>query len=412
MTSFMLGMKVMFEENWNGVNEAWVNFLLFVGITLLATAFNVVACRKSNILPWFNNGIFYQNILLLFAFSITLLVCTGAKSDLQFQSGKFVFGSWVNETGWSDGVTWFIGLIQAAYGLTAFDSVIHLVEEMPKPSINAPRVLNLAIITGTVTGGLFMIICLFCIQDVDNVIDTATGLPFMQLALDVIGLDGSAVLLAIYISNGVFQLFSIMTTSSRLTMGFARDGGLPFGDYLSKVDTTWHAPVRAIWFQGCLVSLVSVLYFFSNATLEAILSVSTIALTISYAIPIAVLLAVGRDKLVPGTYKLGRFGYCANIVSVVYCCITTVFFFFPSSPNPSGGDMNYAIAVFGIVLLIATIFWFIKGRKTYLLTAAAKAEHVKVEREIYLQGVELDKTSSATSQGPSTSKKVREVLYQ
>lgn len=81
---------------------------------------------------------------------------------------------------------------------------------MPKPAINAPRVLNLAIITGTITGGLFMIICLFSIQSVDSVTNSATGLPFMQLSLDVVGLDGSAVLLAIYISNGVFQLFSIM----------------------------------------------------------------------------------------------------------------------------------------------------------------------------------------------------------
>lgn len=179
-------------------------------------------------------------------------------------------------------------------------------------------------------------------------------------------------------------------------MGFARDGGIFFGNYLSHIDTYWHAPVRAIWFQGALVSLVSVLFFFSNATLEAILAVSTIALTISYAIPIAVLLIVGRDKLVPGPYKLGKFGYTANIVSVIYCCITTVFFFFPSSPSPSGSDMNYAIAVFGIILLIATVFWILKGRKTYLKTAAAKMEHVRAEREMYLHGLELRKTNSST----------------
>lgn len=113
MTSFMLGMRVMFENQWNGVNEAWVSFVLFIGITFVATLFNVVACRKNQILPMFNNGIFYQNVALLLAFSITLLVCAGAKSDKQYQSARFVFGGWINQTGWSDGVTWFIGLIQA-----------------------------------------------------------------------------------------------------------------------------------------------------------------------------------------------------------------------------------------------------------------------------------------------------------
>lgn len=400
MTDFMLGMKVMFDVDWAGVDEPWVHFLLYVALTFVATLFNVLACRRAKILPYFNSAILYQNVLLLAAFSVTLLVCTGVKSENHFQSGRFVFGSWYNNTGWSDGVAWFIGLIQAAYGLTAFDSVIHLVEEMPRPSVNAPRVLYLAIITGTVTGGFFMIVCLFCIQDIDSVIDTATGLPFMQLALDVVGLDGSATLLAVYISNGVFQLFSIMTTSSRLTMGFARDGGLPFGRYLSHVDPYWNAPARAIWFQGFLVSIVSVLYFFSDTTLEAILSVSTIALTVSYAIPILVLLCVGRDKLVPGPYTLGRFGYTANVVSVLYCCITTVFFFFPGAPNPGGADMNYAIAVFGIILLLALGFWFLGGgRRGYLMTAAAKAEHARAERDMYLQGVEVRRKLSGGSAG-------------
>ena len=391
MTSFMLGMKVMFTPDWDGVNKPWVSFVLYLGLALVATLFNIAACRDSRVLPWFNNGILYQNLALFAAFSITLLVCAGTKADHHFQSGKFVFGGFINQSGWPDGFSWFIGLIQAAYGLTAFDSVIHLVEEMPRPAINAPRVLNLAIISGTITGAIFMIVCLFSIQDIDSVVNTDTGLPFMQLALDTIGLDGSAVLLAIYISNGTFQLFSIITTSSRLTMGFARDGGLPFGTFFSHIDSYWNMPVRSTWLSGFIVGLVAILYFVSDTVLTAILSVSTICLTISYAIPIAVLLAVGRDKLVPGPYQLGRFGYTANIVSLIYCALTTIIFFFPSAPNPAVADMNFAIVVFAIVVVIAAIFWFAKGRKIYLLTAAAKAEKARAEREMYLHGVELNK---------------------
>lgn len=96
----MLGMRVMFDEDWNGVNEAWVSFVLFIGITFVATLSNVLACRKNQLLPQFNNAIFYQNVLLLLAFSVTLLVCTGVKTDKHFQSGRFVFGGWINQTGW------------------------------------------------------------------------------------------------------------------------------------------------------------------------------------------------------------------------------------------------------------------------------------------------------------------------
>lgn len=113
-------------------------------------------------------------------------------------------------------------------------------------------------------------------------------------------------------------------------------------------------PVRALWIQGVLIALVGVLFLFAETVLNAILSVSTIALTISYGLPIMVVLMVGREELpTGGQFELGKFGSPANWVSLIYCCVTTVFFFFPGCPNPSGSDMNYAIAVFGVMLVIA-----------------------------------------------------------
>ena len=114
------------------------------------------------------------------------------------------------------------------------------------------------------------------------------------------------------------------------------------------------------------------LYLFADTVLSAILSVSTIALTISYALPIVVLLIVGRNKLPESRcFHLGRYGMTCNVVSVIYCSITTVFFFFPGNPNPTVADMNWAIAVFGVMLVIAIGFWFVQGHRSYLQTDTA-----------------------------------------
>jgi choline transport protein len=380
MSSFVLAPKVMYDVNWNGVNEGWLSFVVYVGITLVFTLVNVVACRNDKVLPWFNNVVGIQFGTLFFVFCLALLISTGINKDLHYESAKFVFGQWINQTGWPNGVTWFTGLIQAAYGLTAFDSVIHMVEEIPAPKKNAPKVIYLAVIMGAVSGGLFMVVCLFCIQDLDGVINTATGLPFVQLLLDTIGLQGSVALVILFLINGLGQGVSILTTASRLTWGFARDGGLPFSGYFSRVDPVWKVPVRALWGQGVLIALVGVLYLFASTVLEAILSVSTIALTISYAMPIVALLVVGRDKLQPGPFSLGKFwGPICNWVSIVYCSITTVFFFFPSAPDPTGGSMNYAIAVFGVMLVVAVIFWFVKGKNSYLQTDEALMEILQAQ---------------------------------
>lgn len=386
MTNFLLGMKVMFDNDWSGASTGWVQFLLYVGITAVFTVINIAACRKHKILPYFNDfvGVWFAGLFVVF--SLALLIAVGAKSDLYFQPASFVFGTWLNQSGGTDGVTWFPGLVQAAYGLTAFDSIIHMVEEIPAPRRNAPRAIYLAVTCGAVSGFIFMVVCLFCMQDIDLIINTPTGFPFMALVQNAIGLQGGAALIALFIFNGLSQGVSIMTTSSRLTWGFARDSGLPFSHYFTYVDETWNAPVRALCLQGGLIALVGVLYLFANTVLDAILSVSTIALTISYGAPILALLLVGRDKLPSGgEFRLGRrLGPVMNWISVVYCAVTTVFFFFPGEPNPPASDMNYAIAVFGIMLVVAIGFWIVKGRYEYLRSVDA-IERIAVAQR--LEGV-------------------------
>ncbi|KAG7109328.1 Choline transport protein like [Verticillium longisporum] len=376
MTDFMLSMKVLYDPDWDGAH-GWVRFLLYLAVTAFVTLFNVVACRRDAILPMFNNFVGICFVTLFFVFSLALLISVGVKDGNSFQPASFVFGRWLNQTGWNDGVTWFLGLVQAAYGLTAFDAAIHLVEEIPAPRKNIPRVMWLSVTMGAVSGFIFMVVCLFCIQDLDAVIDPSTGLPFMDLLKGTTGLTVATVLLSFFIFNGMGQAVSIVTTASRLTWSFARDGGIPWSPYFSKVNETWRVPVRALWLQGGIIGLIGVLYTFADTVLEAILGVSVIALTVSYGMPVLVLLMVGRDKLPPAEFKLGRFGTLINWISVFYCAITSVFFFFPGTPNPTVSDMNYAIAVFGIMMVVSLGFWVTKGRLTYL--RASEAEEVIIE---------------------------------
>lgn len=371
MTNFILGLKVMFDVQWSGATEGWVQLLLYIGLTLMLTVVNLVSCRSDRTLPILNNfiGLWFAGLFVVI--SIVMIACVATKPNLSFQPARFVFATWSNQTEWNDGVAWFIGLVQAAYGLTAFDSVIHMAEEIPAPRKNVPKTIWMSVVCGAVTGFIFMVICLFCIQNLSYVLSSPTGLPFIELVQSTVGLNGGAVLIAMFVANGLGQGVSIMTTSSRLTWGFARDGGIPWSQYFARVDRTWKVPVRALWLQGALITVVGFLYLGVTTVLEAILSVSTIALTISYCIPIWTLLCVGRDKLPPGPFSLGKFGPTINWVSVVYCVITTVFFFFPGSPAPTPSDMNYAIAVFGVMLILAIGFWVFKGHKTYLTSEDA-----------------------------------------
>lgn len=405
MTNFILSMKVLFIGEWEPATTGWINFLLYLGVTAFVTLINFVACRRDFILPLFNNFVGVCFITLFFVFILALLISVGVRDNLDFQPASFVFGEWINQTSWNGGVTFFIGLVQAAYGLTAFDSAVHLAEEIPHPRKNIPRVMWLSVLMGSITGFIFMVVCLFSIQNMETVVDPSTGLPFMDLLAETVGLEGGTVLLSLFIFNGMGQAVSILTTASRLTWGFARDGGLPFDAFFSAVDKTWHVPARALWLQGAIIGLVGVLYTFSNTVLDAILGVATIALTVSYGMPIFALILAGRDALPPGgEFSLGRrFGPIINWVSVVYCAVTTVFFFFPEEPNPAAADMNYAIAVFGVMLVVSLGLWVVRGKNTYLQTTEAKErimEAIRGELGQYSEGVGVtgnDTTGMASS---------------
>jgi amino acid transporter len=266
-----------------------------------------------------------------------------------------------------------------------------MVEEIPSPRENAPKAMYLAVVCGAITGFIFKVAMVFGIQDFDSVLQAVTGFPFIQVLNDALGLTGGAVLVSLFIVNGFGQGISVMTSASRLTWGFARDGGLPWGSYFAHVDTTWKVPARALWLQCFVICIIGVLYTFASTVLTAVLAVSTIALTISYAIPIGVLLVVGREKLPPRSFSVGWFGPIANWVSIIYCVITSILFFFPSRPNPTPSNMNWAIAVFGVMVTFSMIFWFVRGHVTYMNTEGAmeSAEQARQQEWVADDGVSV-----------------------
>lgn len=85
-----------------------------------------------------------------------------------------------------------------------------------------------------------------------------------------------------------------------------------------------------------------------------------------------ILLIRGRHLLRPEsfpspTWTLGPIlGPICNTVALCYTAVTTVFFLFPPVNNPSAADMNYAVAVFGLVAIVSIVTWFVQGRKDFV----------------------------------------------
>ncbi|KAB8206117.1 amino acid/polyamine transporter I [Aspergillus parasiticus] len=339
--------------------QRWHQFLIYTGYNIAAFIINAV---MNNGLPYFTKGAFIWSLSGFAIVSITLLAC----SSPNYNSGEFVFGKFINETGWPDGVAWLLGLLQGGLGLTGFDGVAHMIEEIPNPSVVGPKIMIGCVCIGTVTGSIFLIVLLFVAGDIYKVIDSAAGC-LLQIFKDATGNNaGSICLLMFPLVCILFAATSIMTTSSRMIYAFARDGGLPASPFFSRVHPKLNVPLNALYLTFAVITVFGLIFLGSSSAFNAIISSSVVMLDIAYGIPIAVNCIRGRTMLPERSFVLpNTLGWIANIISLAYISLTTVLFLFPPVLPATGSSMNYCVAAFGIILVISTFQWVVDGRKNF-----------------------------------------------
>ncbi|KEF51922.1 uncharacterized protein A1O9_11911 [Exophiala aquamarina CBS 119918] len=341
-------------------SQRWHQFLIYIAFNLIAFLVNAYLTR---LLPLVTQSALYWSIAGWLVISITILAC--ASPD--YQTGHFVYGQFVNETGWPDGLAWLLGLLQGSFSLTAFDAVAHCVEELGDATIEGPRIMLACVLIGVVTGFIYLSVLLFCAKDIDTVISSAAG-PMLEIFYQATGSKAGAICLLMFpLICLMFAGISIMTTSSRMVYAFARDGGLPASKYLARVHRKLVVPLNALIFTAILVIIFGCIFLGSTSAYNAIVSASVVALGVTYAIPPAINCLRGR-KMLPESRPFilpSALGWVCNLVGIAYTILTTILFMFPPVKEVTGSNMNYCVAAFAIVFIVSVIQWFVDGRKNY-----------------------------------------------
>ncbi|KAF5022040.1 hypothetical protein F66182_5923 [Fusarium sp. NRRL 66182] len=341
-------------------SQAWHQFLIYLAFTLIALALNAFANR---LLPLFNKAAFIWSLSGFVIISITVLACAAP----DFQSGAFVYGRFINEVGWPDGLAWLLGLLQGAFALTGFDAAAHMIEEIPNARVEGPRIMIWCILIGMFSGFIFLSCLLFVLNDVQVVIDSPAGV-LLQMYFDATdSRAGSVCLIVFSIVCMLFTATAIMTTSSRMTYAFARDRGLPLSSVWAKVHPTLDVPLNALLWTTAWVIIFGLILLGSSSAFNAITAASVVALGVTYAIPPFIHLCRGGNMLPKDRpFKLSTpVRWVCSVVGICWAILTTVLFVFPPELPVTPSNMNYCIAAFGIILLIAVITWVFDGRKHY-----------------------------------------------
>ncbi|KAJ5516136.1 hypothetical protein N7527_007696 [Penicillium freii] len=342
----------------------WQGMLFYWFILAYSTAVNIWG---SKVLPHTNTT---AGVLHVVGFLVIVTVL-GAMSEKH--SASYVFTEFSNTSGWdNDGVSWLVGLLTTIYPFLGYDAACHLSEEMPKPSRNVPLAMIGSVMINGVIGLVYAIVLLFSSGNLESLLESKTGFPFMQLFLNVTGSPAGASVLALCITLVAMAAnAACVTSTSRTSWAFARDGGLPASQFFAEVSPTLKVPVHMVLVVGLLQMLLGFIYLGSSTAFNAVLSMAILGMYASYISPIVFMLVYGRRKSAPifrglgsGSFNLGpRWGPVVNIAAILWLLIGMVFSTFPTVKPVTPENMNYCIVVTMGWMLIGGVYYYLLGGK-------------------------------------------------
>jgi len=199
---------------------------------------------------------------------------------------------------------------------------------------------------------------LFCMgTNLQAIVNNPIGQPMATILFNSFGQKWTLVIWSLIIVQQLAMGSGSLTAASRQIFAFSRDGGLPLSSWLYHVDRRVYAPVRCVWFAVAVAFLLGLLAFAGPNAIGSIFSLGVVSQFMSFMIPIAAR-HLGGEKISPGPFHLGVFSLPVSTVAVLFMAFIIVVFLFPATPSPGVQSMNYAVVVFGGVLILSIVYFY------------------------------------------------------
>ena len=331
-----------------GIPEEWNNFLrLYACILISHGLLNHFGIK---IVAWLNDFSATYHIIGVTILIIALTIFA------PHHDVSYVFTTGFTTSEYPYWWAFLLGLLQAQWTLTGYDASAHTAEETVNPRIRTAWGVYLSVLISAIFGFIMLFVITSTISGSDaSAVSDATN-PFIYVVEQALGgWAGRATLWMVTLAMWFCGLASI-TSSSRMIFAFARDGGMPKSKIWSSI-SRFHSPAAAIW----LAVVVNFLMAIYSGAYSVVVSISTIALYISYGIPIFLKLrAQLKGKWTAknnGPWNLGKYSIFANIIGLLWIIFISILFVAP--PNDKTGYTMLA------VIAVLVIYYFLSARKWF-----------------------------------------------
>jgi amino acid transporter len=343
---------------------------LFVIILIAGLLINVF---WNHLLTLFNGISVWWNVLGVAVIVVILIVVPSHHASL-----SYVFGHRINNSGFGGHMYWYyilpLGFLLTMYTITGYDASAHVSEETHGAANSAAKGVWRSVFYSAVVGYIVLLALTFAVNKAGAKAENgfSTVIPILTASLSVLG---AKAVIFISVIGQLFCGIACMTSGSRMTFAFSRDGAVPGHNLWRRLGAN-RTPTWAALFIAVFAFVITIPAYFPNTAgtpvaFLAVTSVSVIGLYIAYTIPIYLRWRAG-DKFDAGPWTLGKKYKWVNMVAVVWVAICVVIFCLPYSPLGVPGDtgftlnyVNYAPVVVIGVMLAVTIWYFGWANKTF-----------------------------------------------
>ena len=297
--------------------------------------------------------------------SIALLVVSG---PLQIER----LWQFTNFTGPAGGDVWpkvssewafLLGLLLPIYTITGYDGSAHTSEETKNATATVPRAIVKSVLWAFLAGWVILSAVVLAIPDMREAAQQGWNVFFWVLDKRLPDIIRYPILISIFLCQMLCGMATV-TSTSRMTFAFARDGGLPLSKLLASVNRSTKAPEAAIWSTAGITSI-----FMAMATLTNIKGVSVYAVVVSctviflfltYAIPVILggLALGGRLWPAPGKWSIGVVPF-KILSATVAGLLLFILYLGVQPPN------QWALTVLIATIALLSVLWVTVQKRTY-----------------------------------------------
>ncbi len=344
-------------------------FVLFALILILHALVNIFSSHLVALLTQVSVWWHVIGVLVI----IVILVAVPS----HHQSFSFVFGHRINLSGFSGHMYWFyvlpLGFLLTMYTITGYDASAHISEETNDAARAAPKGVWRSVFYSAIFGWMVLLALTFAATHV-HAIDAAGGTS-QSIIESALSSAAAKAVLVIATMGQIFCGMACVTSASRMTFAFSRDGAVPGHNLWRRLGRN-KTPTWAVVFVAAFAFIITIPAYKGNhaglpVAFLAVTSISVIGLYIAYTIPVFLRWRMG-DAFEPGPWTLGAKYKWINLIAIIWVILCVIIFCLPFTPAAvpfsstfSWSAFNYAPLVTIIVMIAVTLWYVLSARRTF-----------------------------------------------